>query len=156
MDAKTIEIIDRKTVYFAHPLSHYDTDFEWECIETIIQMLTPVTEDPTEGYINIMNPNQQWLHNLYVARRESDDDNPFEIFREIAISCDIIVGVTFFDGAIGAGVYEEMRVCSANNKDVYLIFIDDGRKLFIPIINMSNYKVLSIEETHQRKVDGVM
>jgi hypothetical protein len=151
------DTIDRKTVYFSHPIAHYNTEFEWECIETIIMMLTPVGEDPTDGYIHIMNPNQKWLQNLYVTRRESGDDNPFEIFREIAISCDIVVGVTFFDGAIGAGVFEECRVALENNKDVYMIFINNGRKLFMPVTyNMSSYKVLSRKDTRQKTKDEVM
>jgi hypothetical protein len=145
-----------KVVYYAHPLSHYDTDFEWECVETILHMLTPIGEDPTEGYIHIMNPNQRWLSNLYKNRTNGTD--PFEIFREIVRSCNAIVGVTFFDGTLGSGVAEEMREGLRNGIPVYVIFIDDGKKLFMPVsdIAMPGYRILSRVETRKKINDGEM
>src|SRR5210317_890062 len=143
---------DRKgqVAYFAHPISHYDTDFEWECINIIIEMLTPIGEDPTDGFIHIMNPNQRWLSNLYQRRRADGNEDPFDIFRQIALSCDMIVGVTFYDGTIGAGVGEEMKTCIENGIPTYLIMIHEGKKLFIPVSDMSNYVILSREETRRK------
>ena len=143
-------------VYFAHPLTHYDNDFEWECINTILTMLTPVCEDPTEGKIHIMNPNQKWLRNLYVSRRDNGHDNPFDIFRQIAKQCDTIVGVSFFDGSIGAGVSEEMNTCIKEGIPAYLIFINNGIKLFMPITSLNNFRVLSIVETREKTVIGAL
>ena len=130
-----------KVVYFAHPVIHYNTEFEWECIETIVTMLTPIGEDPREGNIQIMNPNQQWLQNLYQNRKADNHEDPFGIFHEISKSCDIIVGCTFFDGVIGAGIAGEMKIGLENGKDVYLIFIQNNKKLFFPVSNMDNYTI---------------
>ena len=145
-----------KTVYFSHPISHYDTDIEWDCINTILIMLTPIGEDLSEPHIEIMNPNQKWLSNLYKNRKFKTETNPFGIFEEIAISCDIIVGVTFLDGTLGYGVYSEMRKGLEFDKPVYLIFLNDGIKLFMPVTDLSNYKVHSIEKTREKTERGDM
>ncbi len=154
--------IINKTVYFAHPISHYNTEFEWEAIEVIIHMLTPIGEDPTEGIIRVMNPNQKWLGGIYKARKEAGDVNPFEIFREIVKACDIVVGVTFFDGALGAGVAEECKIALESGKPVFLLYVHDGDwgegqiKLFIPFTGLGNYRVLTREETRARIDNGEM
>jgi len=145
-----------KVVYFAHPMSHYDTDFEWECIDTIIHMLTPIGEDPTEGFIHIMNPNQKWLSTLYKRRLHAGDEDPFEIFREIATSCSMIVGVSFMNGDIGAGVAEEIKSCIEVGIPAYLIFLHAGQKLFMPVTNIDEYRILSRKDTRDRKEKGVM
>ncbi len=152
----TIKVVDEKSVYFSHPMAHYNSDLEWECIEIIIGMLTPVGEDPTEGMISIMNPNQRWLSRLYLARKNAGDEDPFEIFREIARSCDIVVGVSFLDGCIGAGVAEECETALEDGKDVYLIFFNEGRKLFLPLSSLDPYEVLSREDTRSRTERGFM
>ena len=143
---------DRKgqVVYFAHPICHYDKDIEWECINIIIEMLTPIGEDPSDGFTHIMNPNQRWLSNLYQRRRADGNEDPFDIFRQIALSCDMIVGVTFYDGTIGAGVGEEMKTGIEKGIPTYLIMIHEGMKLFIPVSEMSNYVILSREETRRK------
>lgn len=145
-----------KVVYFAHPIAHYDTDLEWECIETIIHMLTPIGEDPTDGFIHIMNPNQRWLSNLYIQRRDSGHKDPFDIFRQIASACDIIVGVTFMNGKIGAGVGEEMETCIKNGIPAYLIMLHEAQKLFLPISSMDNFVILSRDDTRAKIKRGEM
>ena len=149
-----------KTVYFAHPIAHYDDEIEWTCIEIIMNLLTPNDRDVSDGYIDIMNPNQKWLHNMYVARKEEQcspgDKEPFEIFREIVRACDMVVGVTFFDGTLGAGVAEEMKVGLESGKEVYLIFFNQGIKFFLPVSNLDNYTILSREETRKRIDKGEM
>lgn len=139
-----------EVVYFAHPICHYDRDIEWECINIILEMLTPIGEDPTDGFIHIMNPNQRWLSNLYQRRLAEGEEDPFDIFRQIALSCDMIVGVTFADGTIGAGVGEEMKTCIEKGIPAYLIMLHDKRKLFIPVSNMDNYVILSRDETRKK------
>ena len=145
--------MDKKTVYFAHPMAHYDTDFEWECVRIIHQMLN-TSEEQTPN-IEIMNPNRKWLSSLYLNRKNSGDPDPFGIFREIVRGCDIIVGVSFFDGCIGAGVDEECLEGLRNGKKVFLISIKDGMKMFVPY-HQAKGKVLTREETRQRKIDKVM
>lgn len=151
-----VEKVSYRTAYFAHPISHYDDDIEWECIETIITMLTPVGKDVTEGWIHIMNPNQRWLSNLYERRLREMDEDPFDIFRQIAISCDVIVGVSFMDGSIGAGVAEEIKTCLLEGIPAYLIYINNGIKLFLPVSNIDNFKILSREETRAKTKEGII
>lgn len=110
-----------KSVYFAHPLTHYDTEFEYECMCTILNLLTPIGEDVQEGSIQLMNPNQKWLATLYENRKKEDHEHPFAIFEEIAASCDIIVGTTFFDGSLGAGVATECKTGRDSDKEVYTL-----------------------------------
>jgi len=131
-----------KTVYFAHPKVHYDEDIEIECIISIVSMLGEE--------IDIFNPNQKWLGDVYMARKEAGDENAFEIFREIARAHDIIVGATFMDGIIGAGVAEELVEGVKNGKDCYLIYINKGIKLFLPFSTLNHYTVLNIEQTRKR------
>ena len=139
-----------KTVYFAHPKAHYDTDFEMECIGIIIGMLVPIGAEPMEGHIEIFNPNQKILSDIYKARKLSGDTDPFELFREYAREADIVVGVTFFDGSIGAGVADELTEAFNNGKDTYLIYVSNGIKVFIPFISKTHYKILSIAETREK------
>ena len=145
-----------KTVYFAHPKAHYDTEFEMECIEIIVNMLTSIGSNPLYPHIEIFNPNQKIIGNVYKARKESGDRDPFEFFREIARAADIVVGVTFFDGSIGAGVAEELDEASKNGKDCYLIYVDNQTKVFIPFIDKVHYKTLSIKETVEKTKRGEM
>ena len=145
-----------KTVYFAHPKAHYDTDFEIECIDVIINMLVPIGANPMEGHIEIFNPNQKIMGDVYKARKLAGDTNPFEFFREFARAADIVVGVTFFDGSIGAGVDEELTEAFNNGKETYLIYVSNGTKVFIPFISRTHYNILSIEETRARTIKGEM
>jgi hypothetical protein len=146
----------KKAVYYSHPRTHYDTDLEWECINLIITALTPIGHDNSDGYIDVMNPNQKWLSKLYQKRKESGDNDPFEIFREIVRSCDIIVGTTFKDGTIGAGVAEECKVAQENKIDCYLIYLDYGKKLFMPFIGTEDYYIRTIEDTREKTRRGEM
>jgi hypothetical protein len=148
----------KKTVYFAHPKVHYDTDFEIECIEIIVNMLVPIGADLLKPSIEIFNPNNQILSNMYRARKDAGDPDPFEVFREIARAADFVVGVTFFDGSIGAGVAEELTEALNNGKETYLIYVNNVNKtkMFIPFINQSHYVVHSIEETRARTLRDEM
>ena len=145
-----------KTVYFAHPLSHYDEDIEYKCMEII---MTSFMNDEDEEQLYIFNPNDPVIDRLYKKRREdSHGPDPFSIFTELARACDYIVGACFTDGAIGYGVATELQVQIDDGKQVYLIFFDDefeGQKRFImPVSSLSSFRVLNREETHQRNADG--
>lgn len=145
-----------KSVYFAHPLTHYNTNIEYDCIEIMFYMLVPVGENLEEYMMEIMNPNQEWLARLYESRKKLGDGNAFEIFKEIVRSCDIVVGSSCLDGSISAGVAEEMNEGLKCGKEVFLILFDKGRKMFLPYMGSGIYNVLSIEETRNRIKEGVM
>lgn len=138
-------------VYFAHTLSHYDTELEWECIETIMNMLMPIGKEPTmNSGITLMNPNQKWLHTLYMNKKKYNEVDPFSIFIDIALACDIVVGSTFLDGSIGAGVAKEMEAAIKNDMPTYILYLADGVKMFMPCLDIDNYQVLSRKETRRR------
>jgi hypothetical protein len=145
---------DRKGIFFSHPVTHYDTEFELECVGVIANMMVPIGEDPLDGSIRIFNPNQKWLSNLY-QRKKKEGDNPFTVFTDIAISCDVIVGVSFFDGTIGAGVAGELNACVNEGIPAFLIKIEDGVKTFIPY-KKEDHRILTIEETRQKTKRGEM
>lgn len=138
-----------KLVYFAHPLSHYDTDFEYSCLEKINNELP----DYICSSIEIFNPNQKWLDRLYTKRKEDEHGNPFSIFTEITSICDVCIGVTFNDGKIGSGVFKECETSFHKKKEVYLMV---GKDLtIVDFTHPNDYRkklgiVLSIKETVDR------
>ena len=143
-----------KTVYFAHPKVHYNTEIEIECLDVIITMLNPAGSDITEGRIDITNPNQKWIGDLYQIKKDTGDPDPFQLFRDIAKAHDIVVGATFLDGTLGAGVAEECKEAYDNGKEVYLIMFHEGMKLFLPFTGFAGHVVLSIEETREKIKKG--
>lgn len=145
-----------KTVYFAHPKAHYDTEFEMECVGLIFDMLIPIGSDVMDEHIQIFNPNQKILSAIYKARKEAGDRDPFALFREYARAADIVVGVSFFDGTIGAGVAEELTEALENDKEVYIIYVSNMRKVFMPVVSMTHYKTLSIAETRDKTMKEEM
>ena len=60
------------------------------------------------------------------------------------------------DGSIGAGVAEECRVGQESDKEVYLIYLFEGKKLFMPFTGLMNYTVLTREETRAKIDKGEM
>lgn len=146
-----MEDLNQTCVYYAHPIVHYNTELEWECIETIMNMLMPIGKEPTiKDGLTLMNPNQKWLGTMYRNRKKNNVEDPFAIFTEVVLACDIVVGATFLDGSIGAGVATEMKVAIENGIPTYILYLADGIKMFMPCIDINNYKVLSIEETRKK------
>lgn len=148
-----------KTLYFAHPMSHYNEDIEYECMELIMHSFMPkLTPDDTEGDIYLFNPNDPVLDKLYNNRFENNHEDPFSIFKEIVAACDYAVGVCYTDGAIGCGVAAELQVHIDAGKTVYLIFFDpefnDRKKFIMPVSSLENFRVLNRDETRQRTEEG--
>lgn len=144
---------EMKSVYFAHPVTHYDQPIELDEINVIISMLG----DEMASNIEIMNPNQKWLGQAYQNRKNNDHPDVFGLFTEIARACDICVGATFLDGALGAGVAKEMISCLENDQPVYLIFYADNNvRFFYPVASLDNYMILTVEETRTRIKEGIL
>ena len=141
-----MDAVKKYTIYFAHPMSHYNTTFEHACIRAIESHFFTVE-------FEIMNPNRKWLSNLYLNRLASGDKDSFEIFREIVRSCDATVGAKFWDGSLGAGVAEECHTAKQANKQVLLL---DNKFNFSDFQSLDDYTVLSIPETRQRREEGIM
>lgn len=132
-----------KYVYFAHPLTHYYTELELKCERRI------------RDYINnakVVNPNQKWISNIYLNRKANGCSDPFAIFKEMVDACDIVVGVTFMDGILGAGVHTECMRGYATGKKVFILKPDTLK--FFPFNTM--WESLSIKETKENTKLGVL
>lgn len=144
-----------KDIYFAHPKLHYNTDIEMKSLNALANMLTFTGLEIQD--MRILNPNQDWLGKIYEERKAKGDPVPFEIFREVARSCDIVVGVTFLDGVLGSGVAEEMRTAIDNNQDTYILYLSNEEVIFKKVTSLQEeYHVLTINETRERNEQGVM
>lgn len=146
----------KKVVYFAHPVSHYNTLVEEKCIEVIITNLDVSSID-----FELVNPNNQLFQNVYDNRKKNDHPDRFQFFLEIVEGCDYIIGSTFMDGKIGFGVYGEMEHGLMKSKRTYLIDTSTPIYSFFPILSKSifdmNYKhrVLDYHETVDRIRDNI-
>lgn len=142
--------MEKKLVYYAHPMSHYDTDLEKDCIEIIWEMLGGGYDDE-EVEIELFNPNQLMVDRHISRIIEEGNKEYFDFFRELVKSCDIVVAVTFKDGMIGSGVADEAMTGLKYGKKVFLLtFDDDGNKMFFLIDDIEEGCVLSREETRER------
>ena len=130
--------LNMKLVYFAHPITHYNKVIEQRCLEII--------EKEFDGEdFEIFNPNVTWLDRIYSKRKDDKHSNPFEIFTEIVAICDVVVGVSFMDGEIGAGVFKELQKAYDNDKETYIILGDMKMYPFSP-----GYEGLTVAETKER------
>lgn len=139
--------MNKKLIYFAHPLTHYNKRIEKICEEKIrIEGETHFGTDKIE----VFNPNQEWLSRVYTTRKEAKHKDPFGIFEEITSVCDGTVGVTFGDEKIGAGVFKECMKSYNIGKPTYLLM--GASKFFVRFdpVNHHGKLALSIEETRER------
>jgi len=128
--------MENKIVYYAHPITHYNTEHEIKCEKSIREKFNNV---------EIFNPNMKWLNRVYQNRKDEGHEKPFGIFQEIAKVADIVVGCTFEDGKLGSGVFGECVSAYSEGKEVYIMFYDMTLCLFSPMIES-----LTIEETKER------
>ena len=94
-------------LYFAHPLSDYNTQFE----ARVLGYLSAV--EPFNKY-EIVNPTQQYHQHAYIMLREyghGGDEVAFRYWTRLAGSCDALVFLRMPSGRVGAGVAKE--ICEA-------------------------------------------
>ena len=144
-------------VYFAHPMSHYDTDLEDDCEHFIRQAFGEYCESGKLD-ITLVNPNHIFVQRHIDRLKEEGVEDYFDYFREMVKSCDIVVMTTFLDGKIGTGVAEEGTVAAKYGKKVFLLYFDDdGIKMFerVDPIDLDEL-ILTREETRDRIIAGVL
>lgn len=120
-------------LYFAHPMAHYDTSFEKECLKAIKKRYGREYE--------IINPNCDF-------HQKCCEHFGFEHFVNFVKNCDAVVAVPYLDGKWGTGVWQEV-LTAASSKKVYVgLKFQDTLEFF----NFNIYKVapLSISETRER------
>lgn len=136
-----------KIVYFAHPVTHYG-EYEEERALNLIMESFGAFSDGEE--IEIFNPNQEWLQRLYNNRKKNNHPDRFSIFVEIVDACDIVVGSSYRDDMIGAGVAKELKKAYNNGNPTYIIMWEDCITIQKFIFEEFSDSILTIEETRER------
>lgn len=125
-------------VYFAHPLSDYDTQFERRVLGFL----------EASGFA-VENPNQDKHERAYRTLRDHgnvSDSGAFAYFTRLVHGCDAIVFVRMPSGSVGAGVYKEGEEAAVHGMPVYEVRVDEHGMRLIQC-DRSPLPVLSIEET---------
>lgn len=118
------------TIYFAHPINAYDTALETQAIRALRQA----------GF-TVVNPSD--------AEHQATCGNDMNRWTALAGSCDAIAFLPFEDGAIGAGVAQEVDTVHKQGKPVFKLTLD-GRTLMPMAQWPGNEEVLSVEDTRAR------
>lgn len=129
-------------IYFAHPISHYNTAFETYCIQSI-KFAYPNAE--------VVNPNGE-VHQK--ACTEFRLGMPY--FLLLAQTCDEVVYVPFHDGEVGAGVYAELVEMGRAGKAIHRIVPVDGDYGKLYSVDYKEIRPLSINETKKRVRAGAL
>jgi hypothetical protein len=96
----------KQYVYFAHPIAHYGTAHEAECLDTIRKAF-PSKE--------VINPGDLSIHG------EPAKILGMRYFFELVRRSSVVVGASFRDGSWGTGTYAELMEGFRDGKDVYRI-----------------------------------
>lgn len=125
-------------IYFAHPVSHYNTDYESACIR-ILQQVWPEAE--------ILNPNSD-LHT------ENYRKGGMNYFKALVSECDMLAFSTFNDGEVGMGVFTEiMAMCDKNGR---VFQVSDEGIGPMSLEDISAIRPLSILQTRERVKSKVL
>jgi hypothetical protein len=129
---------ERTKVYFAHPMSHYNSSLEKDCLRVIQEMLPNV---------EIVNPNRPEYQDGYLK------EGSFNYFLRIVQSCDAIAFVPYEDGEVGAGVFNELMTMLNKGGKIYQV--TDG--WICPMMKQQVYDIrpLSITQTRQRNKENI-
>jgi hypothetical protein len=110
----------------------------------------------------IIDPSARSLQEIYEGLKKLDDPDAFEIFKMAARSCDYVIAVAFADGAIGAGVNNEV-VAYFNRRPyppkVFLVETVDGKFTVRCIDSLAQWpqdRALTIKATRERIRDGIV
>jgi hypothetical protein len=114
----------KKTVYYAHPMSLYNTKQEARDIVALEEM----------GF-EVINPNQP-------AHDVGYQGSGMAYFRDLVKSVDVLVFRSFSDGAIPAGVAHEIKEARANGTPVLELPTGVFRR------------TMNVEETRERLRDN--
>ena len=124
-------------IYFAHPITMYNTPEEYRCLVTIKNYF-PELKNVT-NYPDLVNPNQKTFELAY--KRLGMD-----LFLGLVDTCDIIVYSPFNDNTVGAGVVSEVSRAVDKNKKVYKI--DPITFEITEVFKLEN--CLTVEETREK------
>ena len=118
------------TIYFAHPISAYNSPIEAQAIQVLERA----------GFV-VVNPSDP----VHAEACGSD----MTLWTALAGTCDAVAMLGFEDGAIGAGVAKEVATVHGQGKPVFKV-AQDG-KAFVPLAQWPGDEViLSVDETRAR------
>jgi len=133
-------------VYFAHPVTTYDTALEFECDGFIRRYV---------GEVDIVNPNSTQHEAGYKKLRVLKSD-PMEYFVRLANTCDVCVFLPFSDKRVGAGVWKEIKTFFDRFGEVEArVWEYDTNQQSLIARSLEYFmenprRVLSVQETRQR------
>jgi hypothetical protein len=135
-----MDICDEVTIYFAHPINTYNTEYESRAID-IIKDKFPNS--------NIINPGEQLHQDSFKEYVSSSPKEYMGFFRDLVNECSVIVYLPFKDGKVGAGVRYEIYHLNKRFDEIYEINPED---FSIRKVNMSyvDDNTLTVDETRQR------
>lgn len=119
-------------LYFAHPVSDYNTPFEIRCLDLL--------RNDFPGH-EIVNPNTPEHHEAYKQR-----GMPY--FYELVLTCSTLVGVPYRDGEWGMGVWCEAEAMANSGGNVFQL-----HKWRVMAIDFRDIRPLSINETKRRRTE---
>jgi len=135
-------------VYFAHPVSDYNTVFELR----IRKMIKDRMDDIFTAHLlhepplitQLINPNQLVLQMLYKKYG-------MDMFIALCEQCQACVFVTFPDRSVGAGVVKEVEAFLAAGKPVFEAGIDPrGQLQFQRVEDLTHYQTMDVEATRAK------
>jgi hypothetical protein len=127
-------------LYFAHPITAYNTELEQKLLREIGLIF---------GGWEVVNPNEP-KHEAGYKRRQMA-----YFLEEVLPSCSGVIVLPFRNGSWGAGIYKEAKFFVDNHYPVWTIS-HEGVLEYVP--NLSKIVPLSVEETRAvvRTPDGIV
>lgn len=130
--------MSNRRVYFAHPMSSYDTQEEAAALRIMAQHFNSNEWD-------IINPNQP--EHQHAARRLR---RPFAYFEELVSGCDALCYLPFDDGKIGYGIKGEVDAIKTRKPDAELFEVDMNAQRIIAQSALDESRVIGRSETAAR------
>jgi hypothetical protein len=132
-----------KLIYYAHPMSWYDTEAERKDIEYL------------GGYGKVINPNTPRFK-IAVDAAKRLRRPVMELFTEcIQVEADVVCYRSFRDGMIGAGVAQEILAAVIWGKEVWHI-VGHGDLGFSFQAVVYSSRILTVENTRNRIMQNIM
>ncbi len=127
-----------KKIYFAHPISYYNTQMEIDAISKISKYFGSDYE--------IINPGNKEIQFAFEKYKKENVDY-MSFFTEIINECDLIVCMEFWTGEIGAGVQYEAEAMNRKGGFIYII----NKDFHITGVNIHafNESAVSIQRTRE-------
>jgi hypothetical protein len=125
--------MEKKKVYFAHPICTYNTILEEYFLEYFAK-----SDD-----IEIINPNRQ-------EHQEGCKKEGMEYFKALVQSCDCLYSFSFGDASVGAGIAKEMDWMKEKGGEIIFFPLFADFETMNTETAAEQFNVLSIEETREK------